>query len=110
MEATIGHEAAHRALSEELDRLGEKVDRAVLLIESLKNGRLQMQDQCDSLSRELDRVLAAAQASNTTGVLQALDRLRDLEEENRALLRERAEVCDRVSGLIEKVDLLEQGS
>ena len=45
MEATIGHEAAHRALSEELDRLGEKVDRAVLLIESLKNGRLQMQDQ-----------------------------------------------------------------
>jgi hypothetical protein len=84
MESTVQQEGISQDLAAELDRLGEKVERAALLIKRLEGERAEL--------RELAK------------------RFQELQKENQALRRERAEVCRRLGDLIEKVDLIQEGS
>jgi predicted nuclease with TOPRIM domain len=74
-------------------------------------GKPQVADStgAEKLVGELERLTRRVEAA--AALIERLRRrLTELEEENRALLRERQEVSTRLSALIEKVDLLPDDS
>jgi len=100
----------HQSLTQELDYLGERVDLVTQLISELRNERRELKNECQRLRGEHARLLEAGDVSDSANLLQVLKRLKELKEENRALIGERAEVSRRLGGLIEKVDLLGRDS
>jgi len=109
-QTTTQPEAIREDLARELDALGEKVELAARLIAELRTERNDLRAQRESLRRERERVLEAAGASDTAELLRAVDRIKDVEQENRALRQERTEVARRLGRLTEKVDLLDRDS
>ena len=110
MEATATQEAIREDLARALDALGERVELAARLIADLRSERTDLHAQCESLRRERQRILDAAQVRDSSELLRALDRVKELEQENRELLEERAQVARRLGKLVEKVDLLDRES
>jgi hypothetical protein len=110
MEGTQTQTAIREDLAREIDALGEKVELAARLIAELRRERAELGAQYESLRREHRRVLDAAQAEDTAGLLRALDRFRELEQENQNLLLERTEVARRLGKLGEMVDSLDRDS
>jgi hypothetical protein len=109
-EATTQQATIRDDLARELDSLSEKVELAARLIGQLRAERTDLQAQGESLRRERARILEAAGASDTAELLRALDRIKEVELENRALRQERGEVARRLGRLVEKVDLLDRDS
>ncbi len=103
-------EGIREDLARELDALAEKVELAAGLIGQLRAERKDLEAQCESLRRERARLLEAAGASDAAELLRAIDRIKDIEQENRALRQERGEVARRLGRLAEKVDLLDRDS
>ncbi|MCK4306153.1 MAG: hypothetical protein KAY24_18075 [Candidatus Eisenbacteria sp.] len=106
MGSTARRETPSDVLSEELERLGEKIELASSLIRDLREERNGLSIKCEGFHRERQRAFEAAGASDTASLLRVLDRIRQLEEENRVFLKEREEVRLRLGVVIEKVDLL----
>ncbi len=110
MEATTSQERIREDLARELDSLGDKIDMAAQFIADLRAERAELRAQCESLERDRQRVLESAGVEDSAELLRVLDRLKDLQRENEALLAERDEVARRLGKLREKVDLLDHTS
>jgi chromosome segregation ATPase len=108
--ATIQAAGIHEDLARELDSLGEKVELAAQVIGQLRTEGTELRGQIESLRRERQRILDAAGMRDTADLLRAVDRIKELEQETRALRQERGEVARRLGLLAEKVDLLDRDS
>jgi len=109
-EATMQGAAIQGDLARELDSLGEKIELAAQVIGQLRAERTELRSQLESLRRERQRILDAAGMRDTADLLRAIDRVKELEQETRALRQERGEVARRLGRLAEKVDLLDRDS
>lgn len=96
-------ETLQAGVAADLDRLEERLDRMITLVETLRGER-------DTLRAERERLCREAGIKDQQGLLGLVARWKALEEEQRRLLREREAVARRVGALLEKVDLLQGGS
>ena len=109
-EATTQRVEIQEDLARELDSLSEKVELAAKAIGQLRAERSELRAQCAGLRHERQRILEAAGMRDTAELLRAIDRMKELEQENRALRQERGEVARRLGRLAEKVDQLDRDS
>ena len=110
MESALHQETSREGLIESLDRLSEKVESAKAVIFELRRNSSELGQECETLRSERAIILEAAGAQDMNALLNAIEKLSSTEKTNLVLIQEREEVSKRVEALIEKVDLLEQGS
>jgi hypothetical protein len=89
----------------ELDRLSEKVELARATIVKLRDDNRRLLGQCEELRRELDRFRAVGETPEA--LLDRCQRVELLSLEREELVKERAEIAERVRGLLGKVETLE---
>lgn len=83
--------------SAELDRLGERVQKAADVLHGLRLERDQLRGERDVLARQLQSVQKLLRGREPRGVLAELEQLR----------RERKEVATRIEALVKKLARLE---
>ncbi|MBD3236906.1 MAG: hypothetical protein GF330_09395 [Candidatus Eisenbacteria bacterium] len=113
--ATVGAGSFERQISQrdllrELDRLIEKVAAWGKERDRLRAEREAAERKAGALREEKQQLLADAGVDDRRTLLEKMARLSELERTHEAMLRERAEMARRLELLIEKVDLLREGS
>jgi hypothetical protein len=103
MEPGIREEAHDEPLLADFDRLAQRFDELLGLLARTRGER-------DDLAGRVGRLCGDAGVKNADGLAGVVARWKTLEQENRALQREREAIAKRLSALLEKVDLLQQGS
>jgi chromosome segregation ATPase len=106
MESTMPDEVTQESLLAELDRLGERVERAAALITELRRERARLREAVARLEQERGRLLAAGQAHDPEELIAALGELRTRAAGYQRMVEERAVVARRLGTLIDKVDSL----
>ncbi len=110
MESTLLQETTRLGLVQSLDRLGEKVESAKRLIVELRRINSELSHENEGLRSERAIILESANVQDMDALLNTIESLSGTEKDNRKMIQEREEISKRVEALIEKVDLLEQGS
>lgn len=93
LEASQPQQAAADLLAT-LDRLAERLEEAVAVVEQLRGER--------------NSLLSAAGAGSPAALGKKIEGWLRLEEEHRVLLEERRQAAERLQGLIDKVDRLQR--
>jgi hypothetical protein len=96
-------DVAQERLLADLDRLGERLDQTLALVQRLRAERDASREQWGGLLRE-------AGVKDVEGLRGVVARWKALEQENRLLHREREGIGRRLGALLEKVDLLQGDS
>jgi hypothetical protein len=103
MEPEFQEDAHEEPLLAGFDRLALRLDETLALVVRLRSERDGLAAQRDGLCRE-------AGVKSGDGLTGVIARWKSLEQENRTLQREREAIAKRLSGLLEKVDLLQRGA
>ena len=88
----------------------EKVESAKQLIVELRRINAELSQENEGLRSERAIILESADVPDMDTLLTTIESLSGAEKDNREMIQEREEISKRVEALIEKVDLLEQGS
>lgn len=103
MEPGFQGDVREEPLLADVDRLARRFDELLAVLARLRGER-------DELAGGVQRLCGEAGVKNVEGLIGVVARWKTLEQENRALQRERETIAKRLSALLEKVDLLQQGS
>jgi chromosome segregation ATPase len=103
MEPGFREEAHEEPLLADFDQLARRFDELLATL-------LRLSGERDDLAARLERLCGEAGVKNGDGLTGVIARWKTLEQENRTLQREREAIAKRLSALLEKVDLLQQGS